>query len=154
MKKCAPHDVHRLLRLRKKHVVRGRDGHDAAVRNDVCKSLTQRSIERRQMRPRTCRSLVCSSTALRTRLSPPPPRHVYAVRFGVKMAFVEYDLVELQDGFALSPSQEVAGLASRALWLGETFDAEFAPNAPGTDVLRMRKAKGDVVYPRSLTMVR
>jgi FtsP/CotA-like multicopper oxidase with cupredoxin domain len=59
-----------------------------------------------------------------------------------------------KDGFELPQSQSVTGAASRELWPGETFDAEFAPTAPGTYVLRMRTAKGDVAYTRSLMVVR
>jgi hypothetical protein len=37
---------------------------------------------------------------------------------------------------------------------GELFDAEFAPQSPGTYVLRRRSARGDVAYSRLLTELR
>jgi FtsP/CotA-like multicopper oxidase with cupredoxin domain len=55
-----------------------------------------------------------------------------------------------KDGFALPRQQAVREKAQRALWVGETFDAEFLPDAPGTYYLRARAGPKDVLYTREL----
>ena len=58
-----------------------------------------------------------------------------------------------KDGFELPTSQAVSGPARRALWPGETFDAEFAPTAAGRFRLRMISEKGKVAYERTVRVV-
>jgi FtsP/CotA-like multicopper oxidase with cupredoxin domain len=57
-----------------------------------------------------------------------------------------------KDGFTLPPSQAVARRALTSLWVGETFDAEFAPTVPGTYHLRVRSGPKDVLYDRALVV--
>ena len=58
-----------------------------------------------------------------------------------------------KDGFELPTSQAVSGPSRRALWPGETFDAEFAPTAAGRFRLRMISEKGKVAYERTVRVV-
>ena len=51
---------------------------------------------------------------------------------------------------AVPRDQSVRGAATRLLWNGETFDAEFAPLEPGTYRLRVRYGPKDVIYERRL----
>jgi FtsP/CotA-like multicopper oxidase with cupredoxin domain len=53
-----------------------------------------------------------------------------------------------KDGFELHGAQAAIGAARRTLWPGETFDAEFAPTAPGLYQLRMIASTGKVAYER------
>ena len=55
-----------------------------------------------------------------------------------------------KDGFDLPRAQAVRHRAQRELYVGETFDAEFAPSDAGTYVLRVRSGPKDVLYERRL----
>ena len=55
-----------------------------------------------------------------------------------------------KDGYDLPRDQSVRGAATRLLWNGETFDAEFAPLVRGTYRLRVRSGPKDVIYERRL----
>jgi FtsP/CotA-like multicopper oxidase with cupredoxin domain len=57
-----------------------------------------------------------------------------------------------KDGFELPSAQSAVGPATRTLWVGETFDAAFAPTEPGLYQLRARQGRA-VLYDRAL-MVR
>lgn len=59
-----------------------------------------------------------------------------------------------KDGFTLPAHQAVMQRALRSLWVGETFDAEFAPSEPGTYHLRVRSGPKNVVYDRTLVVRR
>ena len=63
-------------------------------------------------------------------IQPEEPVHFDIVRNGQP---VSWRLVA-KDGFELPSSQAVTGTATRSLWPGETFDAEFAPTTPGAYV--------------------
>lgn len=56
-----------------------------------------------------------------------------------------------KDGYDLPPAQAVMQRATRSVWVGETFDAEFAPTEPGTYRLRARTGP-DVLYERVLVV--
>ena len=56
-----------------------------------------------------------------------------------------------KDGYDLPPAQAVMERATRSVWVGETFDAEFAPTEPGTYRLRARMGP-DVLYERALVV--
>ena len=53
-----------------------------------------------------------------------------------------------KDGFELPTSQSTAGPSRRALWPGETFDAEFAPTLAGVYHVRMISEKCKLAYDR------
>jgi FtsP/CotA-like multicopper oxidase with cupredoxin domain len=55
-----------------------------------------------------------------------------------------------KDGYDLPRAQSVPGRAKRELWVGETFDAEFAPREPGTYLLRAWGDPKHVIYERRL----
>ncbi len=57
-----------------------------------------------------------------------------------------------KDGYDLPRAQATVERAQRSLWVGETFDAEFAPRAPGTYRLRVRSGPKDVLYERELVV--
>ena len=66
-------------------------------------------------------------------------------------ALVEWRAVA-KDGYDLPRAQATVERAQRSLWVGETFDAEFAPRAPGTYRLRVRSGPKDVLYERELVV--
>jgi len=57
-----------------------------------------------------------------------------------------------KDGFELSRAQALVQRAQRDLWVGETFDAEFAPREAGTYHLRVRMGPKFVLYDRTLVV--
>jgi FtsP/CotA-like multicopper oxidase with cupredoxin domain len=59
-----------------------------------------------------------------------------------------------KDGYTLPPAQAVTEKSMRSLWVGETFDAEFAPRVPGTYHLRVREGRKNILYDRELVVTR
>jgi manganese oxidase len=55
-----------------------------------------------------------------------------------------------KDGFTLPAAQARMEHATRSLWVGETFDAEFTPRDAGTYHLRVRSGPKDILYDREL----
>ena len=57
-----------------------------------------------------------------------------------------------KDGWELPADQARVEKSRRNLWVGETFDAEFAPREAGTYMLRARMGPKVVLYERSLVV--